>query len=122
MLTISETISQLESLRENSADFARTDDDPVWQRDIAACEGAITILEALQAQGLGTVDNAIRRIHGYPVLAATCRELRSHFETGGTPVKIHGTRCCPKCHEPVGMKHRHCPWCGKRLIGRWEKL
>ena len=52
MLTISETISQLESLRDNSADFARSDDDPIWQRDIEACEGDAAILEALQAMNL----------------------------------------------------------------------
>lgn len=122
MLTISETISQLESLRDNSADYARSDDDPIWQRDIEACEGAAAILEALQAQGLGTIDNAISRIHSYPVIAATCRELKAHFKTGGTPVKIQGIRCCPKCHEPVSMKNKHCPWCGKRLARGWEKL
>ena len=33
MLTLKETISQLESLRDNSADFARTDNDPIWQHD-----------------------------------------------------------------------------------------
>ena len=122
VLTIDEMISQLESLRDNSADFARSDDDPIWQRDIEACEGAAAILEALQEQHLETVENAVRRIRSYPVLSAACRELRMQFKTGGTPVKIHGTRCCPKCHSPVGMKYKHCPWCGKRLIGRWENL
>jgi len=46
-MTIAEIITQLESLRENSADFAKSPDaDEVWTLDIIALDAAIEIIKA----------------------------------------------------------------------------
>ena len=50
-MTIKEIIEQLESLRENSADFAKCEDaEEIWKNDVIALDAAIAIIREYAAE------------------------------------------------------------------------
>lgn len=48
-----EIIAQLRSLRESQADFARTNDDEIFKRDVEALDAAIEVLERIRWRKVG---------------------------------------------------------------------
>lgn len=54
-----EIIAQLRSLRESQADFARTNGDEIFQRDVEALDAAIEALDMFQTYGIGHCYNKI---------------------------------------------------------------
>ena len=106
-MTIKEVLSQLESLRENSADFARAEDaDPIRQQDIDALDETAKVLAALCAAGADTMQDAEAMARDYPALLRKCRARRIFH--------------CPQCGYRHVPDHGYCKWCGAYIGKVWD--
>lgn len=80
-LTIKGARAQLQNLRENSADFAASDDEPdsVWKQDIVVLDSLDKLLNAFQAAGTTTMADALALTMGSipPNAPLTSEELRA---------------------------------------------
>lgn len=61
-----EILQQLSSLKDNSESFSKEKDaDPIWQADVTALEAAISILSALQDEGINDAEETRDIIEDY---------------------------------------------------------
>lgn len=119
MMTMDEIMSQLSSIKDNSADMARgTDADPIWQADVDACETAISILDALQDEGVTDAESAHDLLHDYKSLAKQYQTMHLQYEIPSRPFHSDGVWHCPACNKKTAVNHSFCHWCGKRL--KWR--
>lgn len=65
-----EIIAQLRSLRESQADFAETNGDEIFKRDVEALDAAIEVLERLRWREVGDETPKMGQ-YGYPVNVLT---------------------------------------------------
>ncbi len=106
-MTIKDVLWQLESLRANSADFARAEDaDPIWQQDIDALDETAGVLAALCAAGADTMQDAEAMARDYPALLRKCRARRIFH--------------CPQCGYRHAPDHGYCKWCGAYIGKVWD--
>lgn len=106
-MKITDVLSQLESLRDNSADFARAEDaDPIWQQDIDALDETSRVLAALRAAGADTMQDAEAMARDYPALLRKCRARRI-FQ-------------CPQCGYRATPDHGYCTWCRAYIGNVWD--
>lgn len=115
-MRIDEVLSQLSSLKDNSADMARREDaDKIWQNDVYALEAAIAIISALQDEGISDAEGVKDLIFDYTLAAKQNKELHRKFEVPSKALKKDGVFHCPECNHRVSPYHSFCHWCGKKL-------
>lgn len=127
-MAIDTILEQLASLKDNARSFQTGPDaDPIWQKDVDACEAATAILSALQDEGIRNPEEVRDLIHDYSALAEQYRKLHQQYEEPAKPQRrgIGGpytAYTCPTCHRQVRSGNDYCWGCGKRLAwGRWPK-
>lgn len=117
-MSMDDILSQLSSLKDNSADMASAPDaDSIWSSDVDALEAAIGILSALQDEGITDTEAVKDLLHDYNAQAKQCREMHRKYETPTRAVRRDGVWHCPECNHRVQPKHTFCHWCGKKLGG-----
>ncbi|MBR2132244.1 MAG: hypothetical protein IJ955_06865 [Oscillospiraceae bacterium] len=117
-LTMDKVLAQLSSLKAHCASFVQEDDTaPLWQADVEAVETAISILSALQDEGINDSDQVLDLLNDYRLQAAQLRECHRKYETAAKPVRNSSIYLCPECNHRVVPKHTHCHWCGRKLGG-----
>lgn len=117
-MTMDKVLEQLSSLKDNSASFAKAEDaDPIWQTDIEALEAAISILSALQDEGVCDAEALKDLLFDYNLASRQQKELHRKFEVAARALRRDGAFLCPECSHRVGVNHTHCHWCGKKLGG-----
>lgn len=113
-----EILQQLSSLKDNSESFSKEKDaDPIWQADVTALEAAISILSALQDEGINDAEETRDIIEDYRRQAKQIERMHTKYEVKAWPIKKDSVYHCPECNHRVPPKHTYCHWCGKRLGG-----
>lgn len=117
-MTIEEIMSQLSSIKRSSANMANGKDaDSFWQADVDACEAAISILNALQDEGVTDAESVLDLLHDYNILVNQYRIMHKQYEVSSKPLHSDGVWLCPACNKRTSVNHSFCHWCGKKL--RW---
>ena len=118
-MTVSEIISQLSSLKDNSESFAADPDaDEIWKKDIEVLNEIIDIFHVLELEGITDAEILKDFIHDYDLTVAANKEYNRKF---GTPERAYpkdDVWHCPECNHRVQINHSFCHWCGKRLAWR----
>ena len=91
--------------------------DQVVVENIAAHEAAITILSALQDEGICDAEALKDMIYDYKLATRQNKELHRKFETPAKALRSDGIFHCPECNHRVAPRHSFCHWCGKKLGG-----
>lgn len=89
----------------------------VWQKDADALEVVISMMIALQNEGINDAATLKDLLYDYNAQAKQCREMHRKYETPIRAVRRDGVWHCPECNHRVQMKHSFCHWCGKKLEG-----
>ena len=119
-MSIDDILSQLSSLKDNSQSFItdeKDDDRQIWRDDVTAIEETISIINALQDEGVTDADEVKDMIRDYRAVTKQVAEYQRKFETKARP-KIggeNGVYLCPECGHRVQSRHTFCHWCGKKL-------
>ena len=92
--------------------------DTTHPADRKALEDAISILSALQDEGVGSPAEVHDLLHDYRLQAKELKALRERHETASKPVRSDGVWHCPNCNHRIQPNHSYCHWCGKK-IGGW---
>lgn len=120
-MSIDAVLTQLSSLKENSADFAQAEDaDEIWQNDVNALEAAIAMLSTLQDEGISDVWGVKEWVFDYTTLAKQYKDLHRKYIKQAAPVHKDSIWHCPECNSRIRFNHSYCHKCGKR-IGGWKK-
>ena len=120
-MSIDNILSQLSSLKDNSADNAKAQDaDPIWQQDVDALEATIGIISALQDEGITDAEGVKDLIFDYNALGKQYQDLARKHLKPATPVHKDGVWHCPECNARTSFNHSFCHKCGKK-IGGWKK-
>ncbi|MBR2131911.1 MAG: hypothetical protein IJ955_05110 [Oscillospiraceae bacterium] len=90
---------------------------PPWQEEVEALETAISILSALQDEGIHDAEQVRDMIHDYRLQATQLKECHRKYQTAAKAVHHSSIYLCPDCNHRVAPKHTHCHWCGKKLGG-----
>lgn len=118
-MTVSEIISQLSSLKDNSESFASAPDaDEIWKKDIEVLNEIIDIFHVLELEGITDAEILKDFIHDCDLTVAANKEYNRKF---GTPERAYpkdDVWHCPECNHRVQINHGFCHWCGKRLAWR----
>lgn len=112
-------LAQLSSLKDNSQSFASEPDadHQIWRDDVTALEAAISIISALQDEGIEDAEALKDLLFDYNLASKQQKELHRKFEVPAKAVKRAEFWLCPECGHRVAPKHTHCHWCGKKLGG-----
>jgi hypothetical protein len=117
-MSMDRIIEQLAGMKDNSTSFASAADaQRIIQDDVTALEASISIMSALQDEGIDDVDGLMDLIFDYNGLVNQSRESRRKFEVAAKAVYKDGLWHCPECNHRVSPRHSHCHWCGKKLGG-----
>lgn len=115
-MNLNDVISQLGSLRDNSADSLKADpENDLWRADVAACDTAIKALAALVAEGFTDLDAVLDLLTDYRSLAKQYQTMRRKYEAPAKPTHKDGVWHCPGCNGRVQINHTHCHRCGQKL-------
>lgn len=112
--TVLERLSCLKDQIE-AADTA--ENNPTQQADIVALEASISILSALQDEGISDAEALKDLLFDYKLADKQSKELHRKFEVAARALRRDGAFLCPECSHRVGVNHTHCHWCGKKLGG-----
>ena len=115
-MSMDRILNQLSSLKDNSASFAgQSDADEIWNDDIRALESAISIISALQDNGVTDAQEVHDIFYDYHTQAKQVREMHRKYETITRPFMKDDVWHCPECNHRVHPRHSYCHWCGKKL-------
>ena len=104
-------LERLSTLRE------RAENHPEDAEDCAALEAAISMMSALQDEGVNDAESLKDLIFDYNLSVKQNKELHRKFEVVAKVIRADGVFHCPECNRRVSFKHSHCHWCGKKLGG-----
>lgn len=119
-MSIDNILDQLSDLKDNSAYEARTSDEPIWKQDVEALEAAISIISALQDEGISDAEGVKDLIFDHAALGKQYKDLHRKYIKAAAPVHKDGIWHCPECNARTSFNHSYCHRCGKR-IGGWKK-
>lgn len=97
-----------------------TDNDSVWKKTVDALESAISIISALQDEGISDAEGVKDLIFDYTALGKQYKDLHRKYIKAAAPVHKDGIWHCPECNARTSFNHSYCHRCGKR-IGGWKK-
>ena len=113
-----DTVLERLSCLKDQIDTADTaGNNPTQQEDINALEAAISILSALQDEGISDAEALKDLLFDYKLADKQSKELHRKFEVAARALRRDGAFLCPECSHRVGVNHTHCHWCGKKLGG-----
>lgn len=91
-MSIDNILDQLSGLKDNSAYEARTSDEPIWKQDVEALEAAISIISALQDEGISDAEGVKDLIFDYTALGKQYKDLHRKYIKAAAPVHKDGMR------------------------------
>ena len=111
-------LQQLSSLKDNSESFSKEKDaNPIWQDDVTALEAAISILSALQDEGINDAEETRDLVEDYKKQGQQIQRMHRKYEVPVKAIWRDSLWYCPECNHQTSMKHTYCHWCGKKLGG-----
>lgn len=119
-MSIDNILDQLSDLKDNSAYESRTSDEPIWKQDVEALEAAISIISALQDEGISDAEGVKDLIFDYASLIKQNKDFHRMYIKSAAPVRKDGVWHCPEYNARTSYNHSYCHKCGKK-IGGWKK-